>query len=494
MIPTGLEALDNRLGGLRAGGLYTVVGPSAAGKSVLGLHFAVTGLERNEPTVLITRDEPAMIDSRAMFIGYSAGRLTEHPRLRLVRPPAILPSPAGVGPGDALVLWLTEQIGTPTAYRIVVDIESLEGYAVDSRVLLGELLRFLERANATTVALVRSDDGNVPRAGHAPVFDRAAGVFRLQMTKRGERTFIFHTAPTGSFRTEPFSFTLRTGAGFTEELALAVPDLAPEDRRKVMVLDELGALPVEVLAGLERLYDVVQLRSAAGALKELSAGKYGALVVVVDPYDDVRSLDLVFALRKEGNAAPIVFIAPTPGLRSTTRSRGLRVGGDDFFVADLPPAEIIERIQIAWLRGSHRRTGLSQIGQIAQPMNADATPRPMSEAELLQAMSTLLAEQPPLFFCYLEFMVPGSMPELVWPALRTRVRIGDGDIVGVLSNQRFACVLDRITPEQTNRVIERIRTAHPLLQGLTDLVVIPSPMRADEIKSRLFQVPEPALG
>ena len=77
---------------------------------------------------------------------------------------------------------------------------------------------------------------------------------------------------------------------------------------------------------------------------------------------------------------------------------------------------------------------------------------------------------------------------------RTRVRIGDGDIVGVLSNQRFACVLDRITPEQTNRVIERIRAAHPLLHGLTDLVVIPSPMRADEIKSRLFQVPEPALG
>ena len=83
-------------------------------------------------------------------------------------------------------------------------------------------------------------------------------------------------------------------------------------------------------------------------------------------------------------------------------------------------------------------------------------------------------------------MVPGSMPELVWSSLRTRVRIGEGDIVGVLSNQRFALVLDRITPEQTNRVIERIRTAHPLLKGLTDLVVIASPMHAEDVRTRLF--------
>jgi hypothetical protein len=77
------------------------------------------------------------------------------------------------------------------------------------------------------------------------------------------------------------------------------------------------------------------------------------------------------------------------------------------------------------------------------------------------------------------------MPEVVWPALRTRVRIGDGDIIGQLPNRRFACVLDRITLEQTRRVLDRIRSAHPALQTIRDIEIISSPMRAEEIRARL---------
>jgi hypothetical protein len=36
----------------------------------------------------------------------------------------------------------------------------------------------------------------------------------------------------------------------------------------------------------------------------------------------------------------------------------------------------------------------------------DGLIRPMTRSEFTEAMSTLLAEQPPLFFCYLEFTVP----------------------------------------------------------------------------------------
>jgi PleD family two-component response regulator len=267
---------------------------------------------------------------------------------------------------------------------------------------------------------------------------------------------------------------------------MTAPDMSPADRKRVLVLDELGVIAPEVLSGLSDLYDVQELRSAAGALESLSAGRYGALVMTVDPFDDNRAFDLVFALRKEGNAAPIVFIAPSRDLRSTTRSRGLRVGGDDFFVADLPATEIVERIQLAWLRGSHRRTGLSQTGQIGQPLNGDGQPRPMTRPEFMQALRTLVEVQPPLFFCYVEFRVPLGSQDVVWPALRTRVRIGEGDIVGTLGEDHFACVLDRITPEQTTRVLDRIRAAHTSLHSLFDLVVIPSPIRVDDVRARLF--------
>jgi DNA-binding response OmpR family regulator len=352
--------------------------------------------------------------------------------------------------------------------------------------MLTDLVRFLRATRAASYVLARADrEASVDTSSLAPLLEHAAGVFRLQVSDRGERRFVFHAAPEGTFRAEPFMYSLRIGAGFTEELPLDVPDLDPADRRRVIVLDENAVLSPEVVAGLEKLYDLEILDSTAGALGRLSAGRYGALVLVVDPFDEARAFDLAFALRKDGNSAPILFAAPSRGLRSSTRSRGLRVGGDDFFVTDLPPAEVIERVQMAWLRGSHRRGGLSQIGQIVQPVSDNGQPRPMTESEFMQAMSTLLAEQPPLFFCYLEFALRDTMPEVVWPALRTRVRLGDGDIIGQLTNLRFACVLDRITPEQTWRVVDRIRGAHPALQAMKDVVVISSPMHADDIRSRL---------
>jgi hypothetical protein len=315
--------------------------------------------------------------------------------------------------------------------------------------------------------------------------EHATGAFLLRISNRGERSLVFHSAPSGTFRTEPIPYTLRTGGGFAEELRLTDSEVDPADRRRVVVLDEIGALSPDVLARLAQLYELETLPSASGALSKLWPGKYGALVIAVDPFDEWRAFDLAFALRKEGSAAPIVFAAPSLGLRTGTRSRGLRIGGDDFFSADLPAGEIVERIQMAWLRGGHRRSGLSHIGQIIQPVNGNGLARPMTEAEFLQSMKTLLREEPPLFFCYLEFTLRENVTELVWPALRTRVRIGDGDIIGTLSGQRYACVLDRITPEQTARVIDRIKESHPALNTMNEVVVIPSPMKSENIRARL---------
>lgn len=487
MISTGTEALDARLGRVRKGDLYAFFGPGATGKSVLGLHFLLDGLDRNESCVLVTRDEPAMIDSRAMFLGYSAGRMTQHPRLRVVCVPQVVPPAHGLGPGDALVSWLKEQLGGGHTDRIVLDsVEWLAGYSHSPRDFFEPILTFLQGTGATIYTLARTERSmEIDAAAYNGLLKNAAGVFKLQVSERGERRFHFDVAPAGAYRTEPFSYSLRLGAGLSEEHAQDESELEPADRQRIVVLDEFGALPADVLSGLELQFEVVPLRSAAGALSTLSAGRYGALVITVDPYDEMRAFDLTYALRKDGNAAPIVFVAPSRGLRSSTRSRGLRVGGDDFFVADLPAAEIVERIHLAWTRGRHRRGGLGQIGQIVQPFTAAGLPRPMTESEFRQAMNTLLAEQPALFFCYLEFSLADTSTDLVWPALRARVRVGDGDIIGQLGHNRFGCVLDRITQDQTERVIDRIRAGHPALQHIADVVVIASPMQADAIRSRL---------
>jgi KaiC/GvpD/RAD55 family RecA-like ATPase len=480
VISTGVESLDSRLGPLKAGGIYVFLGPPAAGKSLLALHFLLDGLSRGERCVMVTRDEPAMVDSRAVYLGYNPRRLTEHPGLRIVRLPEPLAAGLTMPPGEALAQWLSRSVEPERPSRIVLDgIDTLADYARAPSQVEHEVTNFLQRLGATAYVLLRDS------VDHAAIMAGAAGAFRLDVSEGGERRFSFQVPPAGAFRTDAFPYSLRVGGGFTEDMAMAAAELTPEERRRVMVLDDIGVLVPEVLARLEQMYDLTVMTSSSGALRELSAGRYGALVLAVDPFDEARAFDLVFALRREGIAAPIICVAPSRGLRSTTRSKGLRIGADDFSVADLPPAELVERIHMAWLRGTHRRTGPSQIGQILQPVNGDGTVRPMTRPEFLQAMGTLVAEQPPLFFCYLEFALEGGSTAQVWPSLRGRVRIGDGDIIGALHERRFACALDRITPEQTMRVIERIRSAHPVLAGMNDIMIIPSPGETDRIRERL---------
>lgn len=487
MITSGVEALDARVGGLTQGATYAFFGPTGSGKSILGLHFLINGLERNERCVLITRHEPRTIDSDAAFVGYGPSAFTAHPRLQVIRLPEQLPSSLAGDPGEVLTHWLSDQIGSEKPARLVMDnVETFVEYSHTPRALLQALVHWIERLGATTYVLVQTEkDAGFDRVVYDPVLTHSAGAFLLRVSERGDRTLFFHTAPSGTYRTDPLPYTLRTGGGFAEELRLSDSTLSPEERNHVIVLDEIGALSPDVLSRLEQLYQLDVWPNAAGALSKLSPGTYGALVIAVDPFDEWRAFDLAFALRREGNGAPIVFVAPSRGLRTGTRSRGLRIGGDDFFSSDLPTGEVVERIQMAWLRGGHRRSGLSQIGQIIQPVNGNGLARPMTETEFMQTMTTLLREEPPLFFCYLEFTLREDVVELVWPALRTRVRIGDGDIIGALPGQRYACILDRITPDQTTRVIDRIKEAHPALATMSDVVVIPSPMKAEGIRSRL---------
>ena len=487
MITTGVEALDGRLGSLVAGATYAFFGPTGSGKSIIGLHFLINGLERNEKCVLVTRDEARTTDSDAAFVGYGPTAFTAHPLLQVIRWPERLPTNTGAPPGEVLVEWLGEQIGSELPLRLVLDdVDSLVEYTHTPRALLQAVVHFIAQTGATSYVLAKTErEENFDRIMYDPVVEFAAGTFVLRVSERGERTFIFHSPPPGTFRAEPLAYTLRTGGGFSEELRLTDSALDPAERKRVVVLDEIGALSTDVLTRLGQLYQLEVMSNSAGALSKLSPGRYGALVIAVDPFDEWRAFDLTFALRKEGNAAPIVFVAPSLGLRSGTRSRGLRTGGDDFFSSDLPSGEIIERIQMSWLRGGHRRSGLSQLGQVIQPVNGNGLARAMTEAEFLQNMTTLLREEPPLFFCYLEFTLRESVAELVWPALRTRVRIGDGDIIGMLSGQRYACVLDRITPEQTTRVLDRIRAGHPALNSLDNVVVLPSPMKSEAIRTRL---------
>jgi len=487
VITTGTEALDHRLGHLRPGALYVFFGSATSGKSVLGLHFLMDGLARGEQCLLVTSDEPAMLESRAAYLGAGVGMLTQNPRLRVLHARDLESAVPTASPPRRLEHLLRTKSRDLPESRIVFDgIDSLPEYARRPQAFIDELTRLLERTGATAYALLRTPsdlDGDIH--GNDPILSHSEGAFRLLVKGTGERRFQFLKAPPGALRADDFQFSLRIGAGFIEEIVLEQPQVTPLERQTVIVLDEIGALSEEVISSLRLNYQLELLRSPAGTLSRLSAGRYGTLVISVDPFDESRAFDLVFALRREGTAVPIVCAAPSRGLRSTTRSRGLRAGADDFFVTDMAASEVAERIQLAWQRGSHRRSGFSQAGQFMQPVRHDGSVRPMTRPEFLQAMSMLLAEKPLLYFCYLEFRVPPGSAELVWSALRSRLRTGDGDLIGQISDRHYACMLDRITVDQTRRVMARLRDAHQDLRAADEVVITMSPTDASLIRAHL---------
>jgi KaiC/GvpD/RAD55 family RecA-like ATPase len=76
-ISTGIEGLDKMLrGGLIPGRPYVLTGPPGSGKSILGVHFLLAGIQAGESTLLVAVDEPPNeIKANMAHFGWNLDRL-----------------------------------------------------------------------------------------------------------------------------------------------------------------------------------------------------------------------------------------------------------------------------------------------------------------------------------------------------------------------------------------------------------------------------------
>lgn len=69
-VPTGVEPIDQALGGLEPGRVHVVYGELGAGKTALAMQFLVEGLRAGETCALVLRDQPDEAIKRIAFFGY----------------------------------------------------------------------------------------------------------------------------------------------------------------------------------------------------------------------------------------------------------------------------------------------------------------------------------------------------------------------------------------------------------------------------------------
>jgi KaiC/GvpD/RAD55 family RecA-like ATPase/DNA-binding response OmpR family regulator len=487
MHSTGVEALDSRLGGVARGGYYLVMGRDGVGKSVLGAHFLATGLDRRERCMLVTSNLPEEIDTRGLFIGFSPGPLSAHPGLDVLDARQAAHELGSGGHRYPVVEAVRRAIqrGPGPVVRLVVDdLNTFLRGTHSTEATARALVAMLADENVTSYIVVSTaDSATLDDRILDLLADSANAVIRLEGTGRGRRRLSFESVRQTSFSTDPFLYTIRSGGGFAEDLPAYDREVEAGLRKRVVIMDEMGVVPREVIAALEGTFHVESFTDLNACLSQLLEARYGVLILGTDPYDPERTFDLVYTLRKAGNGAPILFVAHSKGLRSMTRARALRMGGDDFLIAELPPQEIVERITITAQRGHHKRNGSVRPDRPLQPRTEDGSLRPMTPSELTAAINDLISEAPTPFFALAVLEPSGNVPaDELWDALRTQIRLSDGDLMSILPDGRLAMVLNQVDLGLSQRVLGRLRRAHHSLATSPRTTVLTSPLQGEELR------------
>ncbi len=484
MLSTGVEALDSRLGGIEVGGRFVVSGPDGAGKTALGLHFLMAGLQRKERCLLVTAGGGAVLEELGELVGYSPGPISSSPHLRVLNTRSSGESHDIVYRNQPVAV-LRRLAREERFSRIVVDdIEELVRCTASPARLIRELDHFLDESGATSYLLASTAVHRSFWSGYLePVSRSASAVIRLDAAGRGRRALNFVEVRQAAFSTEPFLYALRPGGGFSEDLPSYEREVDGSLRERVVVLDEEGTVPGEVLALLQAERDVDVHTDLSQSLIPLLDARHGMLVLALDPYDPERVFNLMYTVRKSGNGAPIVLLSPSRGLRSATRARALRIGADDFIISELPAADIVARIEATATLGHAGHPGPIPRERPLQPVGQNGEIRPMDAFELAEAMARLGDGTPSPFFAVARLRpAMGAAPDSLWQAARSRLRLADGDLFALLPDGDVVLVLPHVDADLARKVLERLRGAHPALASAEIASLLTHPLQADRLR------------
>lgn len=491
MVSTGVEALDERLGGLVPSRYYIVSGAPGTGKSSAALQFLGAGLDAGERCAILTQDDPDDLLAQAEFLGYDFRAAAEEDRLSVLQFRLdFAHNYARVAEPGRLADELHELLENEPQQRFVIDsaVPFLDAETASGDPA-GTLSGLLERIGATTYVTL---PGDVDQPQYWRIYDRivtgAAGIFHLDRVEGQVRELSIRKLRQTAVSTEPFRFTIVPGTGIVEQAPPAARHQVPDDAlRRVVVLNLERRLPDEFAAGLERAYEVRTFGAVAAAFTELARGHFGALVVALDPRAPEPAFDLVRQLRDLGISSAIIFVSPKKALRATARARGLRAGGDEFLTEELHPGEFLERVEASRRRGhGPPEAAAATESIILQPMGDDGAPLPIEEAELRRAVDNQVhAGSGHPYFALATFRPTPATLDATWKALCHQLRVREGDLVARTDDGRITAYLHDINRRHVKELLARIRKAYPRLRAVDDVEVLTYPGDRAEVEAWL---------
>ena len=464
LIASGVSPLDERLGGLVPRRTYLVCGSPGAGKTVACLEFLNEALERGESGAILTHDDPQDLIAQAAFLGLDLDRPLREEQFVLIRYQLDFARRFSrqLSP-DGAFDEMRRLLGTRSHSRLAIDSIApfLEAGAAAGVGIAGAV-RFLDEYGATSMVTYPGDLSAVYDRRLEPLLQRAAAIvnFVAEGDRAGRIEIRKVRFPAAS--TAPIHFRIAPGMGFVaaaDRMRRRAGDARSEGPARVLFLTLAEDVPAELVAPLQRAYDLAVRRGVVTAFHDLASDRTDAILIDVrrDTLND--ALSLVKQLRSAGGLAPIVLVSRFT-MRWHDRARALRAGADEFITGDFHPEELRMRVESLLRRGHHAAPllleGEEDTAAVRQPTGAGAAPAPLDEEGFRRVLKVHMAEDRlPLFTVVSARPAAGDPQRLAEVALRC-VRIDSGDLVGIVDG-RVAIYLHSARRKDVTRFVERLR-------------------------------------
>jgi KaiC/GvpD/RAD55 family RecA-like ATPase/CheY-like chemotaxis protein len=373
MQQTGVELIDDVVGGVVPGLPLVVTGAIGTGRTLLCLELAAAALRRRERVVYVTADRGSMLLRQAQSFGTGFEAAVRSGRMVLLELDARVSATMRAHGGEPFVEALREE--APDARLLVVD---------GLRPLVQDLLDPLPlRAAVEAVLCGMRDPGQLTVASadlellHAqPLVERAlddvcGALVELSREASGERAIAVRKSRLGRPLRESARFELRaeglrlvdapvaqpvaplptppvsSPAPPPERAAAAVPPpppprADPERRLRVLVIDEDDAPRSQLVGWLAERYQVSTARDGLEALSGIMASRPDAMILELC-LPRVSGYEVLRACQRARLQVPTLVLSWRM-LRAADRIRPLVLGASDVMTKPPSRVELLHRV------------------------------------------------------------------------------------------------------------------------------------------------------
>lgn len=462
-VATGVGPLDERTGGLEAGGLHLLSAAPVPARTALVVQFLQEGLDEGEDVALVTRTRPGRVFDAARRFGRDLEEAWRDGRLRLVgfRGDYEVRLRRAASP-EEVYRELSSLLDAPPA-RIAFDPGTVlwEGRGEGSAA--SAFVDFVDGLPATVLATTTRKLAGELSLSTEMVSQASAGVFELREEGGGLLRLSIRSLAGGRPEQADVTLALKAGAG------LVAPDSRPTRRSsdpagegsdELLRLELDGPLAQELEGWLRETYRVTRVEDPLDLVSRLQTDDpYGLVVVSLGRERLEEGLKACRVCRRLRPGLPVAVVSDEP-FRASDRAALLRAGADECMTGGVNVEELASRLELAEVRGGpHPGASGDDEARHARPAAADGGPperlrEPLDAAAFRAELREGLSTDGPRVFTVVRFAAadPGGLAR----ELAGLVRAEDGDFAGVLAGRPAAWLSDTV-PSEAESFLRRVR-------------------------------------